>query len=57
VLYTSTAIEGTHNVLWNGSEKDENLRRECKKDKTQTVMMETVTLSNKDGYVMQQQDF
>jgi hypothetical protein len=50
-------MEGTHNVLWNGSEKGENLKSECEKDKTQIVMMGTVTMSDKDGYVIQQQNF
>jgi hypothetical protein len=33
VLYISYAVDGTENdMLWNGSEKDQNVRSECEED-------------------------
>jgi hypothetical protein len=42
-------VDGTDgDMLWNGSEEDENVRCECEGDKG-TVKMETVTLIGTDG--------
>jgi hypothetical protein len=30
----SNAVDGTDDMLWNGSEEDENVRSECEEDKS-----------------------
>jgi hypothetical protein len=42
----SNAVDGTDNMLWNGSEGDGNVRSE-REVKVQTVKMETVALFGK----------
>jgi hypothetical protein len=31
----SNAVDGTDNMLWNGSEEDGNVRRECEEDENE----------------------
>ena len=47
----STAVDATDDdMLWNGSEEDGDVRRECVREmKAVTVMMETVTLIGNNG--------
>jgi hypothetical protein len=43
----SNTVDGTDDMLWNGSEGDGNIRSECEEVKALTVEMETVTLIGK----------
>jgi hypothetical protein len=43
----SSAVDGTDDMLWKGSEEDGNVRSECEKMKALTVKGKTVTLIGK----------
>jgi len=46
--YTSNAVDGTDDMLWNGSEEHGNVRS-VRKMKAPIVKVETVTLTGKGG--------
>jgi len=45
--YTASVMDETDDMLWNGSDKDGNVRSECEEDEDMTVTMDTVTLIGK----------